>query len=227
MTLLGALFVAAFITIGYAETTINSEVTFYGARDNCPPGADISHPIIHKEAGGLGTFDNPITFAGTTAAFKAGSIVYIPRLKKYFIMEDDCEECINDWKKKKYHIDCWIGPPTLTSGPELIACEDALTTDSEPIIMNANNGHPVDTTSLFNGTTQVCFVKADPCTDSGNECGNSCEIPSSASCANLAKEFYLTLKRFEDLNPNLDCSKNVPSGTSVCQGGTCGDKRKK
>ena len=74
-------------------------------------------------------------------------------------MEDDCEECINDWNKhKKYHIDCWMGPPTLTSGTELIACENALTSDKENIIVDPANNYPVDATSLFNGTTQVLSI---------------------------------------------------------------------
>jgi len=49
-------------------------------------------------------------------------------LKKYFIMEDECQECIRDWKKKQsYHFDLWMGPDYATPGPELITCEDALT----------------------------------------------------------------------------------------------------
>ncbi|GDY30080.1 hypothetical protein [Gandjariella thermophila] len=39
-------------------------VTLYGARDNDPPGSsDISYPQIHSQAGGTGTYDDPITFA--------------------------------------------------------------------------------------------------------------------------------------------------------------------
>ena len=83
--------------------------TFYGAKDNCPPGGDIAHPIIHKEAGGVGTFVDPITFAGDTTATPAGTIIYVWQLKKYFIMEDDCEECQDDWRKShKWHVDLWM-----------------------------------------------------------------------------------------------------------------------
>jgi len=63
-------------------------------------------------------------------------------LKKYFIMEDDCQECRNEWKKSqksgkkgkkggssgpKYHFDLWMGPVYSTPGSGLIVCEDALT----------------------------------------------------------------------------------------------------
>lgn len=198
-------------------------MTFYGARDNCPPGAQIAHPVIHQEAGGLGTYDDPITFASVTNAFPVGTRVYIPRLKKYFIMEDDCSECKTDWNKnKKYHIDCWMGPPTLTSGTELIACENALT-DNDNIIVDPANNYPVDTTSLFDGTTQQCIVAAPPCHDKGKKCGNKCKLPVSASCADLANQYHLTLQRFKELNPHFDCRKNIRKGKFVCQGGTCGD----
>ena len=34
---------------------------------------------------------DPVTFAGATAAMPKGTIIYIWGLKKYFILEDDCE----------------------------------------------------------------------------------------------------------------------------------------
>eukprot|EP01120_Amphizonella_sp_Union-15-10_P000338 TRINITY_DN10349_c0_g1_i2.p1 TRINITY_DN10349_c0_g1~~TRINITY_DN10349_c0_g1_i2.p1 ORF type:complete len:227 (+),score=23.04 TRINITY_DN10349_c0_g1_i2:52-732(+) len=220
------LIISVFISllhVASAEYTVSSEVTFYGARDNCPPGASIAYPVIHTEAGGIGTHADPITFAGAPKCFRPGTRIYNPRLKKYFIMEDECEECEQDWENRKYHVDCWIGPPTLTAGTELIACENALTVDSETIIVDPNSTLPVDTTPLFNGATEKCIVYAPPCHDQGNECGNECQIPQTASCADLAKQYYLTLQRFEQLNPQLNCNRNVPSGTTVCQGGTCGD----
>jgi len=207
------------------QTTETALVTFYGSRDNCPPGADILYPVIHKEAGGVGSYADPITYAAAKACFAVGTKVYIPRVKKYFIMEDDCEECDSDCKKGKKHIDCWMGPQIPPAGPNLIACENQLTGDNaEQIIVNPANNLPVDLTSLFNGTTDKCIVKADPCHDNGNECGNECEIPNTATCKALATLFYLNYTRFIALNPKLDCSKSVKEGTSVCQGGTCGDK---
>jgi len=204
-----------------AERNITAEVTFFGARDNCPPGGDIAHPIIHKVAGGTGTYADPITFAGASASIPVGTRIYLPRLKKYFIFEDDCEECISDWSKnKKYHVDCWMGPDTL-SDSSIVACENQLTMDSDHVVVDATDGFQVDLRALYaNGQ---CIEHADPCTDVGTECGNSCEIPKSDTCDALAKEFGLTLARFKALNPHLNCDKTVSEGTSVCQGGTCGD----
>ena len=71
-------------------------LTFYGWWDNTPPGGDISHPVKHKTAGGVGTFDDPITFATSTKEVKPDGKIYMPRVDKYFIMEDDCDECSSD-----------------------------------------------------------------------------------------------------------------------------------
>ncbi len=58
--------------------------------------------------------NDPITFAGVKEREAPGTIIYIAKLRKYFVMEDDCEECKHDWEKKqKYHIDLWQGPDTV------------------------------------------------------------------------------------------------------------------
>lgn len=202
--------------------------TFYGARDNCPPGGDIAHPTLHKKAGGRGTFADPVTFAGVVAFTPPGTIVYSWRLQKYFVMEDDCEECAADYKRdKKVHFDCWIGPDAVTPGPNLIACEDALTEDGQVFEVNAVDGHAVNPAPLFNGTTLECAVPAPPCTDKGHACGNECQIPKAGTCAAVAAELLLPAPRFEALNPKLNatCASGgvIKKGTSVCMGGTCGD----
>ena len=68
-----------------------------------------------------------------------------------------------------------------------------------------------------------CIEPVTPCTDNGNQCGNECEIPYTASCEQLANLFALTLERFKELNSNLNCDKDISKGTTVCEGGTCGD----
>src|SRR4051794_31971326 len=80
-----------------AASTQPTFLTFFGFWDNTPPGSDIAHPVIHSKAGGKGTFADPITLATATAELKVGGKVYVPRVKKYFIMEDDCTECKQDW----------------------------------------------------------------------------------------------------------------------------------
>lgn len=74
-------------------------LTGYSYWDNTPPGTvDISHPIRHQFAGGMGTFSNPITLAvghqivegETILDFAAGTLFYFPRLRKYAVVEDTC-----------------------------------------------------------------------------------------------------------------------------------------
>ena len=47
---------------------------------------------------------------------KPGTKVWVPRVKKYFIMEDGCDECSEDWNGHGpnggpglRHIDLWLG----------------------------------------------------------------------------------------------------------------------
>lgn len=81
------------------EQTFISYITGYGFWDNTPPGSSvISHPIDHAHAGGTGSYDDPITLAvghaihgsKETLDFPPGTIFYIPRLKKYAVVEDTC-----------------------------------------------------------------------------------------------------------------------------------------
>lgn len=93
--------------------------------------------------------------------------------------------------------------------------------------MDPPSNYSVDLTPLFNSTSLQCIEPATPCQDVGNTCGNSCEIPSTATCPQLATELLLPLARFLELNPTLDATCNsggeIKQGTSVCMGGTCGD----
>jgi len=104
-----------------------ASVTFYGAGDNDPAGsAAIAHPNArHGEAGGTGTYANPITLASDPRELAVGTIVYYPPLEKYFVMEDDCASCIDEWESsERPHIDLWAGDH---SGDDFLACQNALT----------------------------------------------------------------------------------------------------
>src|ERR1700753_2793166 len=85
-------------TPGASAATEQAFITMYGWYDNTPPSDSISYPKLHKTAGGTGTYADPITYASDKAETPAGTKIYVPRLQKYFIMEDDCEECDADWK---------------------------------------------------------------------------------------------------------------------------------
>ena len=74
-------------------------VTGYSYYDNTPVGtAAISHPVIHKKAGGRGTYKNPITVAvghryvrgRDVLDFPRGTRMYMYYLDRYFIVEDTC-----------------------------------------------------------------------------------------------------------------------------------------
>ena len=152
-----------------ASTTTNFLVTLYGWPDNSPPGnaiaypADGGYPTIHNAAGGTGTYSNPVTFATDQAELPIGSIVYYPYLHRYFVMEDDCVACDEDWTGQGpdggpglHHIDLWINGQNGNSN-DVINCEDNLTQGSESVIINPPSTEPVDTTPLFNSSTNTCY----------------------------------------------------------------------
>ena len=152
-----------------ASTTRNFLVTLYGWPDNSPPGNAIAYPksdgnpTLHNVASGVGTYSNPITYATDKSELKVGTKVYYPFLHRYFIMEDDCVECDQDWTGSGpdggphlYHIDLWIGGQGGNSN-DVINCEDDLTQNSEAVIVNPPSNEPVDTTPLFNSSNNKCY----------------------------------------------------------------------
>lgn len=134
-------------------------VTFYGFDDNTPAGTGIAYqknegyPTVHNQATeGKGTYHDPITLATSKSELAIGTIVYVPFLEKYFIMEDECSVCDSDWSKQhKYHVDLWMGPQAPSPKPALNSCEDALTRDFTTIVVNPANNLKVDTIPLFTG----------------------------------------------------------------------------
>ena len=225
---LSAITVDCAIDVEKADSTnISFRTTWYGAKDNCPPGGSIAYPTVHTVAGGKGTYNDPITFAGVKEREAPGTIYYIPQWRKYFIMEDECEECVDEWKKDKkdFHIDLWMGPDTCTPGPYLIECENALTGQHD-VTMNPSAHLAVDPVAIFDANRTVhggCIAPVHPCHSDGNACGNLCQTPAAATCSQLAALFALSLERFLELNSGLNCTGIVPLGETVCMGGTCGD----
>lgn len=138
-------------------TGSSASVTFYGWPDNSPPGGAISMPVIHKTAGGTGTYGDPITFAADPKAFPKGTKIYLPSLKKYFISEDNCVDCQKDAKKGKIHIDLWMNS-NGSFKKQVLACENKWTPDGKVnVTINPSPTLTVDTTPLFNTTTGVCL----------------------------------------------------------------------
>lgn len=126
-------------------------ITLFGWADNDPPSADIAYPVIHSTAGGAGTFQNPITFAAEPFQFKPGTKIYVPRLHKYFIMEDWCESAHRKYMKKKGLplIDLWIGGTAKSNKAELLEAENDLSQTPDVIYVNPPDNLEVDNGRLF------------------------------------------------------------------------------
>ena len=140
---------AAFCTLtadGRAQDIALSYVTFYGFDDNDDGnpthlGTDvISHAFVHDSANeDLGTYERPGTLAADIAFLSPGTKVYVPALKRYYVMEDTCRECSEDWLQNKPHIDLYVSG----TGPELAACQERLTMESTKIFIDPPPGLPV------------------------------------------------------------------------------------
>lgn len=192
-------------------------VTFYGFPDNCPPSAQ-PHSL------GTGTYNNPITFAAAPAAIKRGTIMYVKKFAKYFIMDDSCDECEGNWHKDHtYHTDMWLGPDHMDkSYTRLVGCENAMTTGDLEATLNPPSTLHVDTTPFYDANSDTCMKDASPCHETCNrhvEC-NECD-GQSGSCEEVAKRFSLTVDCFKSLNPHIDCGKGVKDKDRFCQGSGC------
>ncbi|WP_311314950.1 cysteine/serine endopeptidase inhibitor [Streptomyces naphthomycinicus] len=86
-------------TGGAGQTIDSAFTTGYTWFDNTPRGsAQISAPVLHQQAGGTGTYADPITLAvghsteggKDTLDYPAGTRFYMPRVRRYFIVEDAC-----------------------------------------------------------------------------------------------------------------------------------------
>jgi len=141
--------------------------TQFGWPDNTPAGSaginnggtnGLSYPhnsnngIHGGNANGAGTYQNPITMAGSTSIIPAGMEIYSPRRGKYYILEDSCTECTQDLQGRGrvqdpdypasgnyiqaegpnggpnlVHFDQWIDGRGSLDWPDILICEDALT----------------------------------------------------------------------------------------------------
>ena len=218
-----------------ASTTRNFLVTLYGWPDNSPPGDAIAYPedggypTIHNVASGLGTYSDPVTFATDQAELPVGTIVYYPYLHRYFIMEDDCTECDEDWTGQGpdggpglYHIDLWIGGQNGNAN-DVINCEDDLTQNSAPVIVNPPSNEPVDTTPLFNSSNNQCY---NPSSFSGGGGGTAGTITGNHSglCLSVTGE-STTPKSTADIatcdassaqNWTVNSNGTISNGAGLC-----------
>jgi hypothetical protein len=139
-----------------AGVSVTMEVTFYGWDDNSPPGNAISYPTIHSSAGGVGTYADPITFATDKKEYPPGTILYVPFIEKYVIMEDDCVQCDSDWSSMMRHIDIWMNSDGTESSNSLFNCEDSWTMSSAQVVTSPPANLVVTTAPLFDPSTNTC-----------------------------------------------------------------------
>lgn len=90
--------------------TVKAYLTGYSWYDNDPAGsAIIAYPSPGRtEAGGVGTFSNPITVAVHKGVFAAGTKFYVPKLRKYIVVEDQCAGCTQLPAGATAWLDVWV-----------------------------------------------------------------------------------------------------------------------
>ncbi|GHO79746.1 hypothetical protein KSD_75170 [Ktedonobacter sp. SOSP1-85] len=158
------------------QKSVTTVVTWYGYNDNSGAtenqhgSADIAYPksdgypTIHNHATeGTGTYNDPVTFAAPNkdlkTTFPIGSIIYVPLVKKYFVMEDQCGDtdpqgCQNG----SNHADLWMGPAKEMNGTKLDDCEGNATPNSAvKVTINPSSTLSVDTTTMYT-TGNKCTI---------------------------------------------------------------------
>jgi hypothetical protein len=141
-----------------ATTTYhNVFTTAYDWWDNTPPGSgEIAYPRTGRAtAGGTGTYADPTTLAVGWCAvggkeipdFKPGARVYIPNVRRYFSVDDQCGDPPNPQGKPCHtpeegalQVDMWIDGRASEAGAA--ACMDAVTKTVD-IVLNPAAGLPV------------------------------------------------------------------------------------
>ena len=132
-------------------------LTGYSFWDNTPRGsARIARPVVHRQAGGTGTYSDPVTVAvghsksggRSRMDFPAGTRFYFPRLQKYGIVEDLCGDgprpqdgpC-HSGRGGLAWLDIYVGGRSVGSSASN-QCMNAIT-GVQNVIMNPSPGLPV------------------------------------------------------------------------------------
>lgn len=128
-----------------AEETQNAWITGYSYWDNSPPGsAAIARPVVHQQAGGTGTWQNPITIAVGHGSggwnYAPGTRIYLTGLHKYAVVEDLCGACGTSHHGAP-HLDLYIGGESTTARVAN-ACAMKITA-MQKIVVNPRPHYPV------------------------------------------------------------------------------------
>ena len=129
-------------------------MTGYSWQDNNPPGSSIvSHPVLHKDAGGTGTYADPITVAVPgqgSGIWKSGARFYLPSVKRYVIVEDTGAS--KPPSGQDGHLDMWIGGQGGTKSAT-DECMNKITGTGKPAIANPPPNEPVLPGPVFANNT--------------------------------------------------------------------------
>jgi len=146
--------------------------TGYTWFDNTPPGSTvISHPVLHSQAGGTGTYADPITLAvghsletgEDVLDYPAGTRFYLPHVRRYFISEDTCGDgprpqdrgCHNlasAPSEARLWVDLYVGGAAGDDEAAVKACAGKVTdgdTELHKMIKDPASTHPVVAGPLF------------------------------------------------------------------------------
>jgi len=131
-----------------APTQTVLHTTGYSFQDNQGGNnATISCGVIHKTAGGTGTYTDPITVAvpghaGQGTQIPCGTEIYMPDYQRYFIVEDTGATDYTDAK----HIDIYVGGEGSSADASQKCMDPVTTSDGSPrkATINPQPGLPVE-----------------------------------------------------------------------------------
>lgn len=166
-----------------AQKQLNIWLTGYSWQDNTPPGSSIvGEPVLHKEAGGQGTFADPITVAAPghegDMDWKPGTKFYLPTVQRYVIVEDSGAAKAPDGTDT--HLDMWIDGQSGTK-QATDDCENSFT-GTVPAQLNPPDNLPVMAGPIF--AAGKCNVPAQSANmgtykDAGGDSGSDSSDDSS------------------------------------------------
>ena len=139
------------------ETTLRVFLTGYSFWDNTPPqSTQIARPVVHDEAGGTGTYEDPVTIAvghrievdEHSLDFPQGTRFYLPGLQKYAVVEDLCGDgdtpqtgpCHIGYRGHPW-LDLYIGGEQHDA-EQAEACARQIT-KIQPVLIHPRADHPV------------------------------------------------------------------------------------
>ncbi len=157
---------AASSTADAAATTLLADVVFFGWADNAPPSNQIAYPksagfpTKHDVAEGAGTYADPITFGGDSKTFPPGTILYVPYIGKYVVLEDECTQCATQaLTTHRPEIAVWMASNASSPPASVSNCEASWTRTAVPVVTNPPSGSLVTTPPLFDPATRICRTK--------------------------------------------------------------------